>query len=305
MRYTHQAELIQGWPYIRAWLLASRPKALILSFVPIFVGTMLAASFAVQIDWLVAFWALMSSVFIQAGTHFVNDALDVKKGVDTKERIGPRRVTQSGLIPLKYVLNAGFFCFALALLCGIPLIIQGGWPILALLIISVVNGYIYTGGPFPLAYWGLGDPFAFLFFGLVNTATAFYLQTGEFNGLALLAGTQMGCFATAVIAMNNLRDREGDARGGRKTLAVCFGKTFARLEITFLVFAPFALGFFWINPQYLFSAWLPFLTLPIGYAIVKFIWLNEPSPLYNRFFGLTILLQLLFGLCLCIGFWLG
>ncbi len=241
------------------WILAARPKTLTASLAPVLVGTLLAKNDVDSLNWVLAAFALISAILIQIGINLINDALDFKKGADTKDRLGPIRVTQAGLLSFKHVLMGGFFCFALALLCGIPLILQGGWPVFIVLLICVINGYLYTGGPSPLAYSGLGDICVFIFFGLVLTCTVFYLQTGILDGQAWLAGTQMGLLGTVLIAINNLRDHMGDAKAQKKTLAVRFGPTFARLEITFLSFAPFFLGLLWIGYEAKWVAILPLL----------------------------------------------
>lgn len=287
---------------IKIWLLAFRPKTLTNGLVPILIGTVLASRVVDRMDWTVAFLALMCSLFIQIGTNLTNDALDFEKGVDNERRIGPRRATQSGLISFQKVLMGGFICFALALLCGIPLILHGGWSLLVILILSISLSYLYTGGPFPLAYHGLGDLFVLLFYGIVATSTAYYLQTGYIDRDILIASIQIGLLATAIIATNNLRDILSDAEGRKRTMAVCFGKTFARLEITFLTFLPFIVGSWWFNHRYPLAFLFPLLVLPLAYQNIKEIWLNEPSPYYNKIFAKTALIQLLFAIFLSVGF---
>lgn len=287
---------------VKLWGMASRPKTLVASLVPILVGTTLALSFIGSVNWMLAAAALMTSVCIQIATNLINDALDFKKGADTEKRIGPQRVTQSGLVPMTTVLNAGFFFLGLAFLFGLYLVFQVGWSLLPVLVASITLAYLYTGGPYPLAYRGLGDLFVFLFFGLVSTSIAYYIQVKSLDTQALLAGTQVGLLATVLIAINNLRDIEGDTAAQKKTLAVRFGVLFSRIEITFLVFAPYLLGFFWYDLGYDFAAWLPIITLPFGGRIVRSIWLIDPSRQYNQFLAYSALLQLLFGMVLCVSF---
>ncbi len=288
--------------FIAIWWMAARPKALAISCVTVAVGTLLAQSTIGFFSWTIALFALLFSIFIQIGTHFINDALDFEKGVDTTERLGFPKVTKLGLVSSRYMLVRGFSCLAIAFLCGIPLILQGGWPFLIILLVCVANGYLYTGGPMPLSYSGLGDLFAFLFYGLVGTLTVYSLQTGYIDSKVLLAGTQVGLLATVMTAINNLRDIVSDAKAHKRTLAVRFGKTFARIEISCLILTPFILSLLWIGFGYPFSAFLPYCTLPLASRILKSIWQTEPNSQYNQFFVSCIIFQVLFGFLLCIGY---
>jgi len=229
-------------------------------------------------------FAMLSAFCIQIGTNLINDAFDVQRGADTKSRLGPKRGVQNGALSVNQVYRAGLFCFALALLFGIPLVVEGGLIILLLLVISVICGYIYTGGPVPLAYHGLGELFVTLFFGLAATLAAYFFQTGEVNVHAVLLGLQLGLLATLPIAINNLRDIVDDAKVNKRTLAVRFGETCARIEITALALTPFLIG----------QQWLPLLALPIAYKIIHGVWTVEPSKAYNRFLGMSMVLYLAF-----------
>jgi 1,4-dihydroxy-2-naphthoate polyprenyltransferase len=164
---------------MKTWLLAFRPKTLTAAIVPVLVATALAFADQQTVKYWVTAFALLSATFIQIGTNFINDAIDFKKGADTHERVGPKRVTQSGLLSEKKVLLGGFICFALATLFGVPLVIEGGVPILIIGLISLAMGYCYTGGPYPLAYRGLGDLFVLIFFGLVAVCGTYYLHAGS------------------------------------------------------------------------------------------------------------------------------
>lgn len=289
---------------LKMYFWAIRPKTLPLSATPILLGTFLAQPLVEKIDWLIAFLAALSAVFIQIGTNLVNDALDFKKGADA-DRIGPRRLTQTGVVQGKMVLMTGFICFACAVLSGIPLVIHGGWPLILVLLFSVTSGYLYTGGPFPLAYYGLGDLFVLLFFGLVSTSAAFFLQTNSIDFRPLVAGTQLGLLAIVPIAINNLRDIVGDAKVNKRTLPVRFGKTFGRVEVTICSFLPFILGAFWASWGYALAALLPCLTIPLTYTNVKAIWDTDSSPIYHEFLARSALTQLLFAFFLVIGYLIG
>src|SRR4051794_23693445 len=158
------------------WLLAARPKTLAAAVTPVLVGTALARNIAAAIHWPSLVFALLGAVFIQIGTNYVNDALDFKKGADTHTRLGPLRVTQAGLLDADKVLRGAYACFLLAALCGVPLILRGGWPIVIIGVASILAAYAYTGGPYPLAYHGLGEVFVMIFFGFVAVGGSFYLQ---------------------------------------------------------------------------------------------------------------------------------
>ncbi len=210
-------------PTLKTWVLAARPKTLTAAAAPVVVATGLAFGEGVG-RWLPALAALLGAMLIQIGTNFTNDYYDFKKGADTHERLGPTRVTQSGLIAPATVLAAALGCFALAILSGIYLVTIGGWTVVAIGLASVLCGYAYTGGPFPLAYNGLGDVFVFIFFGLVGVAGSAYVQTRDLTWLAIIASLPIACLATAIIVANNLRDIETDRAAGKHTLATRLGR---------------------------------------------------------------------------------
>jgi 1,4-dihydroxy-2-naphthoate octaprenyltransferase len=222
-----------------AWLLAARPKTLAAAVTPVLVGTALAYDPRTQIHWTSFACALLGAVFIQIGTNYVNDALDFKKGADTHTRLGPMRVTQAGLLGAEAVLRGAYLCFFLAALCGIPLILRGGWPIAAVGIASIVAAYAYTGGPYPLAYHGLGEIFVMIFFGFVAVGGSFYLQRLTLDATAWIAGFATGSLAVVILAINNLRDIDNDRASNKRTLAARFGPRFAFAEIVFFTIAPF------------------------------------------------------------------
>lgn len=288
----------------KLWLMALRPKTMTAAVVPVVVATALVKAEGHAVLWWVSVCALLSAAFIQFGTNLVNDAIDFRKGADTEKRIGPQRVTQSGLLSSRQVLAGGLSCFLIALLLGVPLVIQGGWPIVGIGLISIVLGYAYTGGPFPLAYKGLGDVFVILFFGLIAVAGTYYLHVGAVSTAALVAGLQVGFLATVLIAINNFRDATQDRLVDKKTLAVRFGPSFARAEILVLVLGPFVMGAFWAAQGARLSALLPLAMVPLARRVIHGIFTNEPSPLYNRFLGMAAGLHFAFGLLLSVGLWL-
>src|SRR5882757_1075563 len=209
---------------MKTWLIAARPKTLAASVTPVLAGTALAFRDLATMHWQPFVFALLGAVFIQIGTNYVNDALDFRKGADTHTRLGPLRVTAAGLLSAEAVLRGAYVCFFLAALCGIPLILLGGWPIAAIGIASIAAAYAYTGGPYPLAYHGLGELFVMIFFGFVAVGGSYYVQTVKFDVRALLAGFAVGCLAVALLAINNLRDVNSDRTSNKRTLAVRFGE---------------------------------------------------------------------------------
>lgn len=285
----------------KPWVLASRPKTLTAAFVPVFTATMLALSLGVAINWELSIFALLAAIFVQLGTNLVNDALDFKRGADTKERLGPLRVTQSGLLSYEQVLSSGMICFALALLFGIPLMLAGGLPLTMILLVSVLCGYLYTGGPCPLAYSGLGDIFVLLFFGLVAVCSVYFLQSQHLTQQSVLAGIQIGLLATVLIAVNNIRDVEGDTLANKRTIPVRFGVNFAKLEVTLLIFCSFALSFVWMLFQQWWAALLPLLTFPVATQLIRGIWSQPPGAIYNHFLGKAALLHFAYGTLMGIG----
>jgi 1,4-dihydroxy-2-naphthoate octaprenyltransferase len=287
---------------ITSWFLAARPKTLITSLTPIAVGTALSYAFHGKIRLELSLFACLSSIFIQIGTNFINDAIDFKKGADTVERVGPVRATQSGRLSEGAVFYGGLFCFLIAMALAIPLIQAGGWPIVVIGLFSLVAGYVYTGGPYPLAYLGLGDLFVVIFFGWVAVSGIYYLNSGEMNWNAWIAGTQVGFLATVLIAINNFRDSLTDWKANKKTLPVRFGPEFARTEISFLCLCPFLMGLFWFHQGLIWAFLLPLLTFPIALKLAHRVRSTDPSPIYNQFLAQGALLQLSFGALLSLGF---
>lgn len=288
----------------QAWFLAARPKTLVLVIVPILTGTALGLRFTQHASWFLLFSALCCGVFIQIAVNLINDALDFKKGADQADRLGPERMTQQGFLTYREVLYGGYGCIVAAFICGLPLMIYEGPYFFLLIAIAGMLAYGYTGGPFPLAYYGLGELFVIIFFGIIGTLVGFYLQTQSLMISAVLAGFQIGLLAAAVNAINNLRDIEGDARVNKKTMAVRFGATFARFEITLLILLPYFLNLLWSDQGFYKAGIFPLVTMPLGFTLVRCIWYYEPSKIYNTFLGMAALLNLLFGLFLSIGFWL-
>ena len=204
-------------------VLAARPKTLPAAVVPVWAGCVLAWKLTGEFDWLIAWSTLLGAVFIQIATNFFNDAIDSRKGADTERRLGPVRVTASGMMTARMVNGLAVGFLGLAFLCGVILYQARGWPVIVIGLPSLFLAYGYTGGPFPLAYRGMGEVFVVLFFGLVAVCGTVFMQTGEWPREGLLLGGQIGLLSAVLISINNLRDREEDATTGKRTLAVRFG----------------------------------------------------------------------------------
>ena len=290
---------------MKNWMLAARPKTLTAALVPILVGTSLAYAVHGKAQLYLSLLAFVSAVFIQVGTNLINDALDFEKGADTHERIGPLRVTQSGLMTPRQVWWGGMLCFFLACIAALPLVYVGGQTILVIDLVSLFAGYIYTGGPYPLAYHGLGDLFVFIFFGIVAVFGMYFHHVGTWDFYAMTAASQVGLLATVMIAINNLRDHTTDVKSDKRTLAVRFGAYFSRVEITGLVVIPFLIGIFWWQQGYPYAFGLPLLVAPLGAVLALRIWSTEPGVIYNRYLAQGALLHLSFGVLLSVGLWIG
>lgn len=253
------------------WVLAARPATLTAALAPIVVAASVAyfsvGLTAMRLGALIA--AALGAVFIQVGTNLANDVFDYEKGADTTERLGPVRVTQSGLLSPREVRIGMVFSFALATVCGLFLTVVCGWPIVLVGIASIASGVAYTGGPFPLGYNGLGDVFVFLFFGFVAVVTTTWVAAATVPSPAWLAALPVGALSTAVLVVNNLRDRETDAVAKKRTLVVRLGRRFGVIEYFSLcalsIVVPVAMAFALRLPWLL----LPSLTLPTLYALSR------------------------------------
>jgi 1,4-dihydroxy-2-naphthoate octaprenyltransferase len=283
------------------WLLAARPKTLVATVAPVLIG----AAFVSDVAWLhlpLVICALLSALCIQIGTNFVNDYADFKKGADTAKRLGPTRVTQAGLIAPDKVKRGAQIVFALAVVFGIPLIARGGLPILLIGLLSILFGWAYTAGPYPLGYNGLGELFVFLFFGVAAVVGTAYAITLEWQPLILLVAAAPGLHASALLAVNNVRDVDTDRLAGKRTLAARFGRTFGRIEYVTLVALPFAVPvLLYFVSHFDHFILLPLLSLPLAVAPVRKTLTRSDGPgLIEALVG-TTRLQLAFGVLFAIG----
>ena len=286
---------------IKPWLLAARPKTLSAAVAPVIVGTALALhDRGREIEWVYAGCALFGAVAIQIATNFINDALDFRKGADTGERLGPLRVTQAGLLDAESVMRGGYLALVIAALFGIPLIVHAGWPIVVIGMASILMAYAYTGGPYPLAYHGLGELFVLLFFGLIAVGGTYFVLTLRYSVEAAACGIAVGSLAVVILAINNLRDIEGDRASHKKTVATRIGERGARAEIVLFVVCAYA--------GVLFTAWLwssrPLLlvliSLPLAVAMIVRVQRSSGREL-NRCLAMAGALQWAFSLLFLIG----
>lgn len=278
------------------YFLSVRPKTLIAAVVPILLAAALALSERDAVPLTLVFAALICALSLQIATNLFNDLIDFKKGADDHHRIGPRRATQSGMLTEKQVLISALIFTLIAVVSGVPLLMVGGWPFAALGIVSLFLAYGYTGGPFPLAYLGIGDIFVIGFFGFVAVSGSYYLFTGDVSVSSLVLGLQLGCLATVLLAINNLRDSRTDGKVGKKTLAVRFGDRFVKAEILFLLAVTFLMTFYWWSKYQKPLFALVFLALPLVFKIAIEVWNNSDKVRLNKMLGLSGLLMLVFSL---------
>ncbi|WP_276253529.1 1,4-dihydroxy-2-naphthoate polyprenyltransferase [Halomontanus rarus] len=279
----------------KAWVMAARPQTLPAAAAPVIVGI----GVAIHQDVFALFPAVMAFVgaaLIQIGTNFANDYYDAKKGADTDDREGFTRVTQSGIIAPEQVKLATIVTFAMAILSGTYLVYVGGVPILVIGVVSVFCGWAYTGGPYPLGYHGLGDLFVFVFFGIVAVVGTVYVQAaatladpltltipeGAITREALVASLPVAGLSTAILVVNNIRDRETDAETGKHTLAVRLGYRWSRLEYTALLGLAYVTPlWFWLAGDFSATVLVPLATLPYAALVARTVWTRTDGEALN------------------------
>lgn len=283
--------------------MAARPRTLPAAIAPVLVGTAAAVQWAGELPRVGAFIAaLVGSIFIQIGTNLANDYSDARRGADTADRLGPVRVTSTGLITPQRVLRATWIAFAVAVACGIYLAAVAGVVILVIGALSIAAGVLYTGGPRPYGYAGLGEVFVFLFFGLVAVNGSYYVQLEELDVLPLGLSIAIGFLATAIIVVNNTRDVETDRRAGKNTLAVRMGRANAVLLYELLV-----LGAFAVLPIAIWageSEWWPLLglaALPLAAKPIRTMRTRTDGPALNGALAATGALLGTYSLLVTIG----
>lgn len=286
---------------VHIWVMAARLRTLPASVAPVLVGTSLALG-AGHFHPLAFVAALLGAVFIQVGTNLSNDYSDARRGADTEQRLGPVRVTAGGLVPPSQVLLATYITFGLAVLCGAYLVAVAGPELIAVGAASILAGVLYTGGPRPYGYEGLGEVFVFLFFGIVAVAGSYFVQVQKLPWQAFACAVPIGLIASAILVVNNVRDMETDRRAGKKTLAVRLGRRRTRT----LYAAMLALAF--LSPPLLWLAggmtpWLmlALLSFPLAVKLVQVVRTRVDGPALNGALARTGALQLLFCLLFSAG----
>ena len=231
---------------ILSWIYAARPKTLVASIVPFISGTLIIPnSNMFKLD--IFLFTIIAAIIIQIVTNYINDLYDFLKGSD-KDRIGPMRMIQSGILSQVEIKKAVGVLIIIGISCGIPLAIQGGWPIIIIGLSSFLFAYLYTAGPFPLAYNGLGDVFVFIYFGIIAVGGTYYLQTGFIDQNAIYLGIAIGANNIILLAINNLRDYQTDKNANKKTLIVLFGKKFGKIEILSMLLLSY-ISFFLLSKE--------------------------------------------------------
>jgi 1,4-dihydroxy-2-naphthoate octaprenyltransferase len=283
--------------------MAARPRTLPAAVAPVLVGTALAATQGTfKVLTFVA--AMLGALFIQIGTNLSNDYSDARRGADTEDRLGPVRVTAGGLVPPRQVLIATYVSFGLAVLAGTYLIATAGWELLVAGVASIVAGVLYTGGPRPYGYEGLGEVFVFLFFGIVAVAGSYFAQVERVAWEALVLAVPVGLLAAAILVVNNVRDLETDRRANKRTLAVRMGR-----EATRALYAAMVAGAFltaqlpWLLGSDSCEPWLALvlLAVPVALPLVATVRTRIDGPALNGALAGTGRLQLLFCLLLSAG----
>ncbi len=276
--------------------MAARPRTLPAAAAPVFVGTAYAATLG-TFQPLVFIATLLGALLIQIGTNLSNDYSDARRGADTEDRLGPVRVTAGGLVPPKQVLIATYVAFGLAVLVGVYLVAVAGWQLLLVGIFSILAGVLYTGGPRPYGYEGLGEVFVFLFFGIVAVTGTFFAAGRGAAVEAFVLAVPVGLLATAILMVNNIRDQETDRRAGKRTLAVRLGRDRSRVGYAITVYLAFATApLAWALGGEHLTPWLllPWLALPLAAPIVRVVRNKVDGPALNGALARTGMLQLAF-----------
>jgi 1,4-dihydroxy-2-naphthoate octaprenyltransferase len=287
---------------MRIWLMAARLRTLPAAIAPVLVGTALACDLYDVLRPGAFFAALLGSILIQVGTNLSNDYSDARRGADAEDRLGPVRVTAGGLVPPKQVLMATYVTFGLAALCGVYLVAVSGIELLFVGIASIAAGVLYTGGPRPYGYEGLGEVFVFLFFGIVAVTGSTFAQTETWPWEAFVLAVPVGLLAAAILVANNVRDIDSDRRAGKRTLAVRLGREHGRSLYGLMVYAAyFVAPLPWLLGP--LSPWLMlcWLTLPLAVRVVRMVRRHADGPTLNEALAQTGLLQLAFCLLLSAG----
>jgi len=292
---------------LQLWWLAIRPKTLTITISPVICAVVLAHHYQSSINWLTLAVILFSALCIQIATNLFNDAADFERGADNADRIGPFRITASGLLSSRQVKNMAYISFLLAFLSGIYLVIIGGWPIVLIGLASIFSGYAYTGGIKPIAYSPLGELFVIIFFGLIAVSTSIYLISPDISMTkiyhSLWFGLALGCFAAGILLVNNYRDLEGDIKANKLTLVFYLGRPATRVIYTIFLTLPYLILIIqWVNQFINLEALLfPLITVVLAIKLIYRLFISPINQKLNQLLAQTALLQLLYTICLTIG----
>jgi len=286
---------------LKIWLMAVRPKTLPAAIAPVVIGTAMAYGDGKQ-HFFTAAVCLFCALMIQIGTNLSNDYFDFKKGTDNSKRVGPTRITQAGLVKPSSVKTAFILVFLIAILASVYLVFRGGWPIILIGVCSIASGILYTAGPKPLGYIGLGELFVLIFFGPVAVAGTYYAQALDWNMSVILSGLAVGFLSVALLSVNNYRDIQTDQETGKCTLAVLFGKTFARYEYMLSILAAVLMPLVIYSrikshPKILFCVLLGFAAIPS----IKDVFTKADGPSLNSVLADTGKLLLIYSIIFSLG----
>lgn len=290
---------------LSAWILASRPKTLIAAIAPVWIGFALA-SHEETFSPIWIFPILFATILIQIGTNVANDYYDWKKGADTNERIGPQRVTQSGLL-LPHQVKLGFILlFSVAILIGFPLALRGGWSIVAIGLTSVACGILYTAGPYAFAYRGWSELFVILYFGIIAVTGTEYLLTLSWNWNSIWAGVPIGLLATALLIINNVRDIQTDKKIGKLTLPARYGSSFGLFEYSVCIILAVLMSISFIYRSYEWFSLVSLIPLvPYAYILIRQAYQSRSNEEYIHVLVFTAKYQFLFGVLFGVAILLG
>lgn len=287
---------INSW---QAWLLAIRPKTLIGAVIPVLIGCAVAVCELRAVGgiflWIPAILCLLVACFLQIAANLVNDLFDYLNGADREDRLGPERVFAQGWITPQGMKYGIATVTLLACLTGLPLVAYGGWPLIIVGALCVLFAFLYTAGPYPLAYYGWGDVLVLLFFGLVPVGFTAYIQTGAWSWEIIQAGLSCGLIIDTMLMINNFRDRDTDRQSNKRTIVVRWGAAVGRWGywllgvIAVALYLPSAIGS---------GRWA--LLLPALYLIPHtMVWREmvriDHGPQLNVVFGRTVLNMLIYG----------
>lgn len=283
----------------KLWFLATRPKTLVASGIPVVLGSALAYHAGV-FSFTLALTAFICSILIQIATNFINEIYDFRKGADSFNRVGPVRAVSAGLISEKQMIRASWMVVGVCFVLGLYLVWVRGVIVMSIGIISLALAWAYTGGRFSLAYKGLGDIFVFIFFGLVATGGTYYVIHGDISTSAVILGCIPGAFAMNILGVNNLRDRDSDSIVGKRTFAVRFGATSSRVLYIVMTMVAYLASFLLFLIENSMWILLPLLTSPVAFNLCRKVVINDGESL-NTVLAQTGILLAAFGLLISLG----